>query len=102
MDLTLQIKVVPSSGRSSWDIDKSGTLKCYLKSEAQKGKANQELIKRIAKLVGLAQNEVQILQGATSRKKLVRITKPLTYEQFLDLLGLKIEFSEKGSQQKLF
>ncbi len=95
MSLTITIKVVPSAGKTGWRIDKSGQLKCFLKSPPEKGLANRELIKKIAKLVGVTQQEVAIVQGATSRKKLVRIGAPLTYEQFIALLGL-------STQQRLF
>lgn len=100
--LTIQIKAVPSSGRESWKIDKSGTLKAFLKSPAQKGLANKELIKRIAKLCKVNQDQVVIIQGATIRKKVIKINTLLTYEQFLDLLGLKIYKDEQSAQQEIF
>ena len=100
--LTIQIKAVPSSGRQSWTIDKSGTLKCFLKNPPEKGLANREIIKRIAKLCSVTQDQVEIIQGATSRKKVIKINTPLTYEQFLDLLGLKKPQDEQQAQQELF
>ena len=45
MALIITVKVVPASGRNQWVIDKSGALKCFLKSPAEQGKANKELIK---------------------------------------------------------
>jgi len=45
MSLVFDLKVVPRSGRNKWVLDKSGKLKCYLKSPPEKGLANKELIK---------------------------------------------------------
>ena len=100
--LTIQVKAVPSSGRQIWAFDKSETLKCFLKNPPEKGLANRELIKRIAKLCSVTQDQVEIIQGSTSRKKVIKINTPLTYEQFLDLLGLKIHKDERQAQQPLF
>ena len=40
MALRLEIKVVPSSGKLCFAIDKQQRLKCYLKAQAEEGKAN--------------------------------------------------------------
>lgn len=95
MALRLEIKVVPSSGKIGFIIDKQQRLKCYLKAAAQEGQANYELIKYIAKSCGVTQRDVDIVAGLISRNKVVLITTALTYEQFLELIGL-------DKQKKLF
>jgi uncharacterized protein len=95
MAFILEIKVVPSSGMQQWKIDASGQLKCYLKSPPEKGLANMELIKAIAKIVKVSQDHIYIMSGLTSRKKVIKINASLTYDQFLGLLGI-------NRQQKLF
>jgi uncharacterized protein (TIGR00251 family) len=95
MPLVIIIKVVPGSGQNKWVFDKAGQLKCYLKNPPEKGLANKELIKLIAKGLGITQEEVTIVAGATSRTKMVRIAKDLTLELFLQ--GLAIE-----KQQSMF
>lgn len=93
MSLTITISVVPSSGRHAWAVDKNGRLKCYLKQPAENNKANLELIKSIASILEISHTQVQILLGATSRKKIVRCDTQLTYEDFLARLGLGVQQS---------
>jgi uncharacterized protein (TIGR00251 family) len=86
---TCIVKVVPSSGRSNVILDKNNQLKWYLKSPPENGKANQELIKAIAKALKIPQNMVTIVTGATSRTKLIRVATDHTYEQLLDVVGIE-------------
>ena len=95
MALRLEIKVVPSSGKQGFIIDKQQKLKCYLKAAAEEGKANYELIKFVAKTCNVTQRDVDIISGLISRNKVLLITTNLTYEQFLQLVGLE-------KQTKLF
>ncbi len=95
MALRLEIKVVPSSGKIGFIIDKQQRLKCYLKAQAEEGKANYELIKFVAKTCNVTQRDVDIVSGLISRNKILLITTTLTYEQFLQIIGLE-------KQAKLF
>lgn len=88
MPFIFEVKVFPSSGRKGWSIDKSGNLKCYLKSPAEQGKANDELIKSVAKALGITQNMVSIISGAQTRKKRIRVETDMTFNKFLELLGI--------------
>jgi uncharacterized protein len=88
MAFMFDVKVFPSSGKKGWVIDKSGTLKCYLKSPAEQGKANNELIKGLAKALGVTQNLVSIVSGATSQKKRIKVDMEITFNQLLELLGI--------------
>lgn len=69
----LVIKVVPSSGRQSIGVDKSGMIKAYLKSQPERGAANNELITLLAHLLKVPSAHVSLLTGATARTKRVRI-----------------------------
>ncbi len=93
MSLIIQIKVVPSSGKSKWLVDKSGILKAYLKSPPEKGLANEELVKTIARALRLPQTQVGIISGATSRIKRIKINAELRYEQILKALGIEEQTS---------
>lgn len=100
MTLIIQVKVVPSSGRSKWVIDKSGILKAYLKSPPQKGLANEELVKAIAKALRLPIAEVIIISGATSKLKRVKINASVSYEHILKAMGIEQQldlFEAKGA-----
>ena len=93
MPLILDLKVVPSSGKSLCVLDKAGALKCYLKNPPEKGKANKELIKMLAKSLGVTHNEVEIIAGATSRKKRVKIDADLSLDTALAKLGIERQMS---------
>ncbi|MEX0939959.1 MAG: DUF167 domain-containing protein [Candidatus Babeliales bacterium] len=97
MALIVEIKVIPSSGRQKWQLDKNGQIKCYLKNPPEKGKANKELVSFIAESIQCAQRDIEIISGATARKKKIKIHTNNTYEMFLQKLGL-----ETGVQSALF
>ncbi len=88
MAFIFDVKVFPSSGKKGWVIDKSGNLKCYLKSPAEQGKANNELIKNLAKALGVTQSLVSIVSGAQSQKKRIKVDMEITFNEFLELLGI--------------
>ena len=89
MALRLEIKVVPSSGKLSFVLDKQQRLKCNLKAAAEDGQANYELIKFIAKACGVTQRDVAIVAGLISRNKVILITTLLSYDEFLEKVGLE-------------
>jgi uncharacterized protein (TIGR00251 family) len=93
MALFVDIKVIPSSGKSAWALDAQGMLKCYLKSEPEKGKANKELLTMLAKKLSIPQHDIVIVSGATSRKKRIKIERALEYSQLLVVLGLEVQES---------
>lgn len=91
MALILDIKVVPSSGRQNWSVDKSGQIKCFIKSPPEKGLANKELVKLIADSLDVTQSDVEIISGLTSRKKRVKINKNINIDQFLNIIGIDLQ-----------
>lgn len=98
MTLLFIVKVVPSAGKQAWQLDKAGILKCYLKSAPEGGKANQELIKFLAKSLALTQNEIEIVAGATSRNKKIKIQTNLSYLQVLNALGIATQTNIFGTK----
>lgn len=87
MALVIDIKVVPSSGRTGFMLDKSGRIKCYVKSPAEKGLANRELIKTLAGKLNLNQDKIEIVTGLTSPRKRIRIHANYSLELVMHLLG---------------
>lgn len=88
MALVFDVKVVPSSGRYSWSLDVSGRLKCHLVSAPEKGKANKELITSLAKVLRIARQDVEIIAGAISQYKKIKIHTDITRDQLLDALHI--------------
>ena len=96
MALILDIKVVPLSGRCAWKLDKNGTLKCYLKSEPEKGRANRELIELLSRALGIPQAQITLISGATQRLKKVKIDANMSYDQVLSLVGIDKQDRQVG------
>ncbi|MBL7051680.1 MAG: DUF167 domain-containing protein [Nanoarchaeota archaeon] len=68
--MRIEIKVKVKSGRSGI-VEENGNYIAYLKSEPEKGKANQELVKIAKKYFG---KEVKIKSGLTSKRKIIQIS----------------------------
>jgi uncharacterized protein (TIGR00251 family) len=99
MSLVICIKVIPSSGRSSWSLNKQSELVCHVKSQPEKGMANRELLRNLAHALKIPQNAVEIISGQTSRKKRIKITLDISYNELLTLLGIEVPLLE---QKKIF
>ena len=89
MPLQIIVKVTPSSGRQVWTLDKSGNLKCFLKSPPQKGLANKELIKSLASALHMSQDAIAIVGGLTSRTKRILIKTAMTMQELEAILGIE-------------
>ena len=61
----IEVTVVPRSKKFQVTV-KEGRVRIYLKSPAQKNKANIELVRELSRLLG---TEVRIISGLSSRKK---------------------------------
>lgn len=94
MALTITLRVTPSSGRNAWLFDKQQRLKLYVKSPAEHGLANREVVKTIAGVLGITQDKISIIAGQSSRTKIVKIDAAITLTQFLSCIGV-------GHQQSL-
>lgn len=72
---TIQVKVKPNARVSEIEQTEDGIWKASIKSPPVDGKANQELIKLIAKRFGCPKSAVTIKSGRGSRLKLVQISE---------------------------
>lgn len=89
MALIVDIKVIPNFGKQKFILDKSGKLKCYLKSIPEKGKANLELIKLMSKKLSLSKNDIEIIQGMASRSKRLKINLNVSFDELVSKLGIE-------------
>lgn len=78
----ITVKVIPKSGSSELKIS-GKTLKVWLTSAPEDGKANDELVRTLADKLGIKKSAIEIFSGFTSRNKLV------------DILGVSLEDIEK-------
>ena len=71
--VTIDVRVVPRASRSEIVGFENGVLKVRISAPPVDGAANAELIKLLAKRIGVAKSEVSIVGGETSKSKRIRI-----------------------------
>jgi uncharacterized protein len=92
MAVVLELKVVPNAKQQGFEQDKSGIIKCRLKSKPEGGKANEELVKLLSKAIGISTDCFKILRGATSRNKMIKIdTQNFDLSGILARLGIGVQ-----------
>lgn len=96
MSIIIEVKVIPSTGKSGACLDASNKLKIYLKSPPEDGKANKELIKYLAHALNAPQASITIIAGTTGRRKKIKIELPLSYDDIISRLGLAVQKSFMG------
>lgn len=74
----LYVKATPNSAQSKISgkfIDEKNQeyLKINLAAVPEEGKANEELIKFLSKLLQIPKSQIEVLRGETSRIKIIRI-----------------------------
>jgi uncharacterized protein len=71
--LTLVVRVTPNSSSNHISLESDGKLAVKLTSPPVEGKANKDLVKLIAKKLGIPQSDVSIKRGEHSRDKVLVI-----------------------------
>jgi uncharacterized protein YggU (UPF0235/DUF167 family) len=73
----INVKAKPGSRRGDLVTEMpDGSFEVHLKEKPVDGKANEALIRVLAKHFGIKQRDVSILTGASARLKIVEIEKP--------------------------
>lgn len=73
--MVIKVKVTPNAPKSQIVGWLNDILKIKIKALAQKGKANKELIRFLAKEWNISKGSIKIIKGRTSRQKLLEIEK---------------------------
>jgi uncharacterized protein (TIGR00251 family) len=71
--LTFAVRVVPRASRSEIAGEHNGALRVRIAAPPVSGAANRELVRTLAKNFKLPQNAVEIVSGANSKNKTVRL-----------------------------
>jgi uncharacterized protein (TIGR00251 family) len=71
--LTFAVRVVPRASRSEIAGEYNGALRVRIAAPPVAGAANRELIRLLAKAFKRPQNAIEIVSGAGSKSKIVRI-----------------------------
>ena len=75
--MELNIKVIPRAAKTEMAGSMAdGTLKVRIKAVPEDGKANEELCHFLARQYGVARHDVEIITGASSQRKRVRVRRP--------------------------
>ncbi len=82
----LRIRVTPKASRNRIEANKDGLVRVYVTSPPVDGEANSAVIKLLSKALKTSKSSIQILRGATSRDKNLRI-EGLTLEEVLEKLS---------------
>jgi len=88
--VTFRLRVQPRARSTGIAGEHDGVLKLKVASPPVDGKANSEIIRYLAKIAGVRQSAVEIVSGATSRDKVVRI-QGVTAAVLLTVLSQKVE-----------
>jgi uncharacterized protein (TIGR00251 family) len=79
--LLVEIKALPGASRSRVAGIRDGALLVRVAAPPEKGKANDELRSCLAEALGLSKSEIELVSGASSRRK--RVSLPAGMEAAL-------------------
>jgi len=71
--ITFQVRVVPRASRSEIAGEHDGALRIRVTAPPVDGAANEEVIRVLAKALGVTRSAVAIVSGETSKTKRVRV-----------------------------
>ena len=78
--VTFAVRVVPRASRNEIVGVHGDALKVRLTAPPVEGRANEALIAFLAKRLGVRKSQVEIVAGATSRRKMIRVMGLLAQE----------------------
>jgi uncharacterized protein (TIGR00251 family) len=82
----LEVKVTPNAGRNTVTGWRNGVLRVKIAAAPEKGKANQELINFLGRLLEVKKSDIFIVKGEASRNKLIEI-KGINREEIIARIG---------------
>ena len=84
---TFAVRVVPRASKNEIVGIHGDALKIRVAAPPVEGRANEALIAFLAKRLGVRKSQVEIVAGATSRRKMIRVIGLLAQEVEERLLG---------------
>ncbi|GAG69448.1 unnamed protein product [marine sediment metagenome] len=70
--VVIEVKVIPDSDKNELAKEDS-KVKIRVKASAEKGKANQAVIKLLSKYYNISKSSIKIIKGKRKRNKLIKI-----------------------------
>lgn len=71
--ITFAVRIVPRASSTAIAGDYDGAVRIRIAAPPVEGAANRELIRFLAKKFKVPQNAVEIVSGASSKKKIIRL-----------------------------
>ena len=71
--MRIKVRVVPNSKKESIQELDNATYRIKVREKAMEGRANEAVLKLIAKHIGVSITDVRIVHGFTSREKIIGI-----------------------------
>lgn len=71
--ITFVVRIVPRASSTAVAGDYEGALRIRIAAPPVEGAANRELIRFLAKELKVPQNAVEIVSGASAKKKIIRL-----------------------------
>lgn len=68
----LAVRVTPRASRNAVEL-KEGTLRAYVTTVPEDGKATEAVRRLLAEALGIAPSRLELVRGATARDKLFRV-----------------------------
>ncbi|MGC9054811.1 MAG: DUF167 domain-containing protein [Candidatus Hydrogenedens sp.] len=84
-----KVHISPNAHFNSIKVKEDSTLHIYVNAPPEKGKANEKLIDIIADWLKINKKEIHIVQGLTSKIKLLEIPDEFKLQFFHELNELK-------------
>ena len=69
----ISVRVTPKASRNEVTLAEDGSLRVKVTTVPENGKANAAVVKLLAKTLGVAKSDLQLIRGAASREKLFRL-----------------------------
>lgn len=85
MAITVDILVQPRASRAKIGPMHDGRIKIAVTAPPVDGEANAAVVELVAKQLGIARGSVEVIAGASSRRKTLRITH-VTAQQIAELV----------------
>lgn len=84
--MIIEVKVKPSAKKDTiLKFKKPNIFEISLRAKPEKNQANESLCRFLSKLLKISKDEIKIIKGKTSKKKLIQI-KNLNEKEFLKKL----------------
>ncbi len=87
MGVSLEVEVIPSSKRYGMQF-KGSKITVMVKEPPIQGKANNGLLDFIAKKIGVRRENIRIVSGLRSRRKILEILEDISHEELKRRLSL--------------